>query len=509
MSAETPLIKANGRVLSTMEEDGSRRWLCPRLAPGRFWFGRRLVAYVLIAIYAFVPFVTINGKPAVLLDLTHRRFTFFGFTFLPTDTILLALSAVVAILLVFLTTALLGRIWCGWACPQTVYLEFVFRPIERLFMGRQGVGGKPRAGLARWRFVGMYATFFVLSLHLANTFLAYFVGASTLHSWILGSPLHHPAGFVIVAAVTGLMMFNFGFFREQTCLIACPYGRLQSVLLDRSSLIISYDVTRGEPRGKKKRGLVAGDEMGRLPAGKLSLPVVSTALQSRTPVSTPPHNGDCIDCGLCVAVCPTGIDIRDGLQFECVGCAQCIDVCDDVMTKIQRPKGLIRYGSQAGMAGERVRLIRPRVIIYPLIILAIGTLLGFLLLTRSPVDVVVLRGPGQPFLVLADDQIANVLRVKLTNRTDESQRLVMTVVGAEGIRGVASQAVVELPPQQTWTESVEVFAPQSIFTGKGSTDVTVRVTSVTGAAVQVDRAFKLLGPMSRPVPAATQQGVLP
>jgi cytochrome c oxidase accessory protein FixG len=490
MSATTPdtMIKPAGRVLSTLEEDGSRRWLFPRLARGRFWHRRRAVAYLLIAVYTLVPFLTINGKPLVLLDLMNRRFTLLGYTFLPTDTILLALAAVTGILLIFLTTALFGRVWCGWACPQTVYLEFVFRPIERLFLGRTGVGGKPKVQPAAWRYPAMYAVYFLLSLHLANTFLAYFVGAGTLHTWILASPLDHPAGFAIVAAVTGAMMFNFTWFREQTCLIACPYGRLQSVLLDRSSLIISYDKERGEPRGKKKR------------VASIQLPVISeegpTLATGNRQLATGP--GDCVDCGMCVAVCPTGIDIRDGLQFECIGCAQCIDACDEVMRKIQRPLGLIRYGSQAGMEGEKARLVRPRVIVYPLIILAISSLLAFLLLTKSPTDVVVFRGPGQPFLVLEGGQVANVLRVKATNRTDRTQRLVMTVEGPAGVSGVTSQPVVTLAPQQDWTEPVEVFAPQSLFKGTGHVAVTVRVTSTdeNDTSVRVNQPFKLLGPMS-------------
>jgi cytochrome c oxidase accessory protein FixG len=484
MSAQpSTMVKPAGRVLSTLEEDGTRRWLFPRLARGRFWHRRRAVAYLLIALYTVIPFLTIHGKPAILLDLVNRRFTLLGYAFLPTDTILLALAAVTGILLIFLTTALFGRVWCGWACPQTVYLEFVFRPIERLFLGRTGVGGKPRVEPAAWRYPAMYAVYFLLSLHLANTFLAYFVGAGTLHTWILGSPADHPAGFAIVAAVTGAMMFNFAWFREQTCLIACPYGRLQSVLLDRSSLVISYDNARGEPRGKKR-------------SGAIELPVVAERATTTT--------GDCVDCGMCVAVCPTGIDIRDGLQFECIGCAQCIDACDEVMRKIERPLGLIRYGSQSGMAGERTKLLRPRVIVYPLIILAVGSLLAFLLLTKSPTDVVVLRGPGQPFLVLDGGQVANVLRVKATNRTDQPQRLVMTVEGPAGVRGVTSQPVITLAPHQNWTEPVEVFAPQSLFQGTGHVGVTVRVTSAddNDRPIQVHQPFKLLGPMTPGRPGA-------
>ncbi|HEY8747626.1 MAG TPA: cytochrome c oxidase accessory protein CcoG, partial [Tepidisphaeraceae bacterium] len=343
-SNPTPMAPED-HVLSTLERDGSRRWLSPKLARGRFLARRRAVAYALIVIFTVVPYMSVRGKPAILLDVVHRRFTLLGFTFLPTDTLLLALFMVGCILSVFLATALLGRVWCGWACPQTVYMEFVFRPIERLFMGRSGVGGKGRGDVAMWRTAALYLTYLLISFYLAHTFLAYFVGVEALRHWVRGSPSDHLSAFLIVAVVTALMLFNFGFFREQMCIIACPYGRLQSVLLDRFSLIISYDQIRGEPRGAMR---------------KTTLPVLD-------------QRGDCVDCEMCVAVCPTGIDIRKGLQIECIACAQCIDACDSVMKKVGRKPGLIRYSSQAAMAGDKRSALRPRVIIYPAILLIILT----------------------------------------------------------------------------------------------------------------------------------------
>ncbi len=331
---------------------------------------RCAVAYLLITLFTLIPYIRINARPAILLDILHRRFTLLGFTFLPTDTILFALFIIACVLFIFFLTALLGRVWCGWACPQTVYLEFLYRPLERLFMGRTGVGGKPAGRVAAWRVALMYATFFAASCYLAHSFLAYFVGVESLRHWITHSPAEHPAAFVVMALTTALMLFNFGFFREQTCLIACPYGRLQSVLMDKHSLVISYDVERGEPRGRLQR----------------SLPILNSE-KSR---------GDCVDCALCVNVCPTGIDIRDGLQFECIGCAQCIDACDAVMDKISRPRGLIRYSSQASIASAPQKLIRPRVLIYSFIVLALLGLLTFLIITKSPADAVVLRAPARP-----------------------------------------------------------------------------------------------------------------
>ena len=248
MSSGPPV--PDGRVLSTLMEDGSRRWLHPRLAAGPYLRARRILAYVLIAVFTLLPYLKIGGKPAVLLDLPHREFTIFGFTFLSTDTLLLALALITLVLGICLVTALAGRVWCGWMCPQTVYMEFVFRPIERLFDGPPGARHRPGRKRTTPRTVAKYAVYLVISAYLAHTFLAYFVGVEALAQWVRRSPLEHPVSFLVMLAVTGLMMFDFAYFREQTCIVACPYGRFQSVMLDRDSLIVSYDPRRGEPRGK-------------------------------------------------------------------------------------------------------------------------------------------------------------------------------------------------------------------------------------------------------------------
>ena len=473
---DQPLIPTPpGRVLSTMEHDGSRRWLYPRLARGRFWNRRRAVAYALIGIYALLPHLAINGKPVILLDLVHRQFTLLGRTFLPTDTVLLALLMVTAILAVFFVTALFGRVWCGWACPQTVYMEFLFRPMERMFTEREGVGGKPPRPVPAWRKALMYATFLVVCAHLANTFLAYFVPPAVLHTWITASPLKHPAPFLVFASVTALMMFDFGFFREQTCLIACPYGRLQSVLMDKWSLIISYDRRRGEPRGKMRK----------------SLPVLERSASGAAAAAG--AAGDCVDCDMCVSVCPTGIDIRDGLQFECIGCAQCIDACDAVMQRVGRATGLIRYGSEAGMAGERTRILRPRVVIYSLIVLVVGGLLALLVATKSPADVTVLRSVGRPFVVTDAGEVENTMRLKITNRTDRLMPLTFAVVGRDDVRIVPTTGErIDVKPTESWTEPVRVIAPRSAFV-MGALDVTIRVSD--GRAVVIHRKCRLLGPI--------------
>jgi cytochrome c oxidase accessory protein FixG len=460
-----PLIKPAGRVLSTLEEDGSRRWLSPRLSKGRFWGRRRAVAYLLIALFTLIPYLRTRGKPMIFLDVIHRKFTLFGVTFLPTDTVLLALFMVSFILGIFFMTAVLGRVWCGWACPQTVYMEFLFRPIERLFMGKSGVGGKPNQTVAGWRIALKYVTYVLVSAYLAHTFLSYFVGVANLRHWVTESPADHPVAFIVMFVTTGLMLFNFGFFREQTCLIACPYGRIQSVLLDKSSLIISYDVNRGEPRGRKARNV--------------ALPVLEKT------------TGDCVDCSMCVQVCPTGIDIRDGLQFECIGCAQCIDACDAVMDKLNVPRGLIRYSSQSAMAGQREQFQRPRLFVYVAMIFILGGVLVYLLATRASADVTVLRGLGQPFTVTSTGEVENVMRLKITNRVDKKQRFRVSVVDKPGVKAAASDDVLTLSSGQMALEPLHVTAPASLFRA-GMLDVTLHV--VGDAGFSKDYPCKLLGP---------------
>lgn len=468
--------RPEGRVLSTMNEDGSRRWLRPRLSRGRFLTARRIVAYALIAIFTLIPYISVNGKPLVLLDILEREFTFFGATFLPTDTLLLALFILSVFVAIFLVTALFGRVWCGWACPQTVYMEFLYRPIERLFEGEPGKKRRIR-GATGVRKIAKHAVYLLISMFLAHTFLAYFVGVDRLFDWVQGSPLQHPTAFVVMAVVTGLMMFDFGFFREQVCIVACPYGRFQSVMLDRDSLIVSYDPIRGEPRGKLKRKKTV--QRG---TGDVRLKVIPEE----------PEQGDCIDCTMCVTTCPTGIDIREGLQMECINCAQCIDACDAVMDKIGKPRGLIRYSSQAAIEGENPKILRPRVIIYPLILLVLVTAFVITLAGKQPADVTVLRGLGAPFMALDDGRIANQVRIKIVNRTGERVEYTLSAAGLEGVAlAPAEDTALTLEPGEAQTRALQVVSPPEAF-ARGAAFVDLTVEGDDGFTETIE--WRLLGP---------------
>ena len=471
MSDNMSNLAPEERVLSTLNADGSRRWLKPRPSKGKFLTARRMVAYLLIVVFSAIPWIVINSKPAIFLDVVHREFTFFGKTFLPTDTLLLALLLIMLFMTIFLVTALFGRVWCGWACPQTVYMEFLYRPIERLFEGTPGKR-KPKK-LVGFRKVLRIFVYLVISLHLAQTFLSYFVGAHNLADWILGSPFEHPVAFLIVAVTTGLMMFDFTFFREQVCCVVCPYARMQSALLDKDSLIVTYDKNRGEPRGKKKRAPKGED------ASTISLPQL----------------GDCIDCTMCVQTCPTGIDIRDGLQLECIGCAQCVDACNSVMEKIGRPLGLIRYSSERVIEGGKAHIIRPRVIIYPLILLIVTGAFIFLLSTKSAADVLFIRGQGQPFNIVESDEIANQVRIRISNRTEETATYTVTIIEPQGAHIEAFEPIT-IEATGIESENLLIKAPFSVF-HDGEVMLKINIKDDKGK-VDLTETYKMLGPMSLP-----------
>lgn len=428
-----------------------------------------------MALFFAAPHLRLFGKPIFLMDLPHRQFTLLGFTFLPTDTLLFMFVLGSGVIGIFLLTALFGRAWCGWACPQTVYLEFLFRPIGRWFDGgytgsrnldKQGAWFTPRR-------IAKYLTFFAMSLFVSHTFLAFFVGTENLYHWMLNSPSQHPTAFMFVVIFTGLVWFNFTYFREQTCLIVCPYGRWQAALIDRQSVIVAYDANRGEPRA------------------------LGTAHRD-------PAAGDCISCSACVQTCPTGIDIRNGLQMECVHCTQCVDACDDVMTRIGKPTGLIRYSSQDAIAGKARKLLRVRTVLYPVVLSILLGALGYSLLTKAPADVTVLRGLTGPFTEEADGRIANQIRIKITNRRGIDQQYSIEIDGLASTDLASNDMTVVIPENPlvvkagaTRSSSLFILLPRKAFTaGERHVDLVFR----DGQGYTEKVGYRLLGPSTEKAP---------
>ncbi|PXA05771.1 cytochrome c oxidase accessory protein CcoG [Coraliomargarita sinensis] len=373
---------------TTINQDGSRFFIHPADVTGFFTRWRRVFALLLIGVYVLLPWIPIGGHPAIFLDVINRRFHLFGLTFAAQD-LWMAFFFITGLgFSLFFVTALFGRIWCGWACPQTVFLEHVYRRIERWIDGdataRRKLDAAPWNGAKIGKRLLKNGIFLFISAAIAHLFLAYFISIPQLYSWMTNSPTEHWGAFVFMAVATLLIFGNFAWFREQLCLIICPYGRLQSALIDDDSLIIGYDEGRGEPRGPaKQEGF-----------------------------------GDCINCYRCVQVCPTGIDIRQGLQMECIGCANCIDACDNIMSKLNRPKGLIRYDSQAGLAGQKRKFIRPRIFIYAALMLAGATAFTLSAMQLRSANMNVVRMTGRPYYV-TEEVVRNQYMVRVINKMNE------------------------------------------------------------------------------------------
>lgn len=464
--APTPPI-ARERVLPTLNADGTRRRIRPKLYDGYLYRRRRALAYCLIALFVALPFIHVGGRPLVLLDVTGREFTLLGRTFLATDGVLLMLLLLVIFVGILLLTALLGRAFCGWGCPQTVYMEFLFRPIERFFEGDRNAQLRLDERGANFRRVLKNLVFLGLSVLVAHVFLAYFVGVRTLATWITSSPSAHPLGFLVMGVTSALVFFDFAYFREQMCTVACPYARLQSALLDRDSLVIGYQESRGEPRHKGKSR--AGD-------------------------------GDCVDCSACVVACPTGIDIRDGLQLECIACGQCVDACNTIMPKVGKLPELIRYASQSTLKGEPRRVVRARVLAYGILVTALVAALIVAGVKRQGTDVTVLRGIGAPFVLLGDD-VQSQLRVKLEDHSGRAGEHRLEIVlprgtGTVPLESIGGRAIMPenpllLPALGRKSTSVFVLVPRSAFVGH-SLPIVVRVKPPVGPSVDV--SYRLLGP---------------
>jgi cytochrome c oxidase accessory protein FixG len=445
----------------SIQSDGRREKVRVADVAGRFTRWRRRAFYLLMLVYALAPLIKVGGQPLILLDLVGRRFYLFGQTFNAQDAGLLFFLLAGTVLTIFVVTAIWGRLWCGWACPQTVFLEGVFRPIERWLEGSKQaqlrLARQPLRGRKLRILLTKHALYLLASLLVANIFISYFVSFADLRHWVFEAPAEHWGAFVWMAAITAGLYFNFAWFREQTCTVLCPYGRLQSALTDNDSLVIGYDERRGEPRG--------------------SLHVTGA--------------GDCIDCLRCVEVCPTAIDIREGLQMECIGCANCIDACDDIMTRINRPIGLIRYDSLAGLEGNpRRRWLRPRVALY---LAVLGLLAGAFAVSaagRKPFEATLIRQTGAPYM-LEDGYYRNQYTIHLVNKTPQRGSFSLRVIVPEGAEATLPIPSVELDSLDSQRLPLIVRIPEGLYSGGFPVVVESRDES-SGKIVRSELSF--LGP---------------
>jgi cytochrome c oxidase accessory protein FixG len=455
--------KPNLDSVTTINDDGSRYFLHPADVHGKWTLWRRISGWLLIAVYAALPWIPINGAPAVFFDVEFRRFHLFGLTLVPQDLWVMFFCITGLGFSLFFVTALLGRIWCGWTCPYTVFLDNIFRRIERWIEGdapaRKKLAAAPWTASKIIKRVTKHLLYALCATLIAHIFLSYFVSIERLYSFMDAGPLAHATAFGIVAFLTVVLWFCFGYFREQFCIMMCPYGRIQSALTDDDTVIIGYDEKRGEPRGAK---------------GKTE--------------------GDCIDCKRCVNVCPTGIDIRNGLQMECIGCAACIDACDDIMTKIGRPTGLVRYDSLQGLAGQKRRFIRPRILAYTALCVLGASAFAFTASKKArPYNATFkkLAMAGMPFQADASG-VRNFYELRFLNKRNQAAKFSVSLIDApEGFLLSGGDQQIEVKAQGEMTRQFVVIAPAEAYTGR--TSVTLRVEAEPGD-VDIDQTITFLGP---------------
>ena len=410
-------------AVGTISKEGNRNYVIPQKPKGRLYNLRSYFSYFYLILFFTLPFIKVEGEPLFLFNVLERKFIFFGKIFWPQDFFIFAIGLLTFIVFVILFTVAFGRIFCGWACPQTIFMEMVFRKIEYFIDGDANQQKKLNA--MPWntekivkRVIKIFA-FFSLSFLIANFFLGYIIGIDELWVHIQEGIFVEFGTFSALVIFTLVFFFVYYWFREQACIIVCPYGRLQGVLLDRNSILVAYDYVRGEPRGK---------------------------LSDKTN-----DKGDCVNCHACVRVCPTGIDIRNGTQLECVNCTACIDACDEIMDHVNKPKGLIRYASENGIALKEQMTYTWRLKLYTLVLSLLLIFLGVLLVTRADVAARIMRTPGQTYQLLADDKISNLYNIKLVNKTRKNIYLDLKL---ENMKGEIKQVgVVDVPKESYFQTS--------------------------------------------------------
>lgn len=391
--------------VATVDKQGKRLWVFPQMPKGKFTNLRNWLSVFYLLVLFTLPFFKYNGHPLFLINVLERKFILFGQIFWPQDFFIFGLGMIIFIVFIALFTVVFGRVFCGWMCPQTIFMEMVFRKVEYWIEGdapaQKMLARKPWNSDKIFKKVMKWIAFWAISFIIANTFLAYIIGIDELRI-IVSEPISkHTGGFTALLIFTTIFFLVYSWFREQVCTVVCPYGRMQGVLLDRNSIIVTYDHIRGEERGKFKKN------------------------EERV-------IGDCIDCHQCVNVCPTGIDIRNGTQLECINCTACIDACDKMMEAVNLPTGLIRYASEANIADKKPTRFTSRMKAYTAVMIVLLAVEAFLLMSRTDVGVSILRAQGQLYQEQPNNQFSNLYNYKLLNKTYKEKTLTFKPENFEG-----------------------------------------------------------------------------
>jgi cytochrome c oxidase accessory protein FixG len=449
--------------VATVNKAGERVWVYPKKPVGKLYQYRKLVSYGFLALLFAGPFLKINDLPVLMLNLPERKFIILGMIFWPQDFFILLLGFLAFVVFIILFTIVYGRVFCGWICPQTIFLEMVFRRIEYGIEGdhmQQKALDKAAWTPAKfWKKSAKHSLFLLISFGVANIFLAYIIGVEALQVLVTDSPARHLGGLSTLLLFTGIFYWVFARFREQVCTIVCPYGRLQGVMMDKKTTVIAYDYVRGEPREKLRKN------------------------QQR-------QAGDCIDCHQCVQVCPTGIDIRNGTQLECINCTACIDACNHIMDLIGKPQGLIRYASEEHIAQGRPSRFTGRMKTYTAVLLLLGSGCGTLLATRSNVEATILRTPGMLYQKKDKDKLSNLYNISVINKTTRPMPITLKLLAPQGtIRLVKNNLVL---PAQGLAEGVFFAEIARQALSATSTEITIGV--YTGDQLISTEKTRFLGP---------------
>jgi cytochrome c oxidase accessory protein FixG len=401
--------------VATIDKTGHRNYIFPKKPKGKLYNKRTLASIIYLIVFFGLPFIKVNGEPLFMINVLKRKFILFGQIFGPQDFFIFALGMLTFMVFIILFTVVFGRVFCGWACPQTIFMEMVFRKIEYWIEGdynkQRQLKEMPWNGFKFRKRILKIVVFYLISFIIANFFMAYLISMDEVLRYIREGISSHFGTFLTLIGFSTVFFFVFYWFREQVCIVVCPYGRLQGVLLDKNSIVVAYDYVRGEPRGKLKKEVTI-------------------------------NQGDCIDCAACVRVCPTGIDIRNGTQLECVNCTACIDSCDEIMVSVKKPTGLIRFASENNVAKGEKPTFNARIIAYSLVLLALISALGFMLASRDDVDVTLLRTAGTVYQTLPDGRIANIYNAKLANKTHEDIPLTLKLENIEGELEVVGKVII-------------------------------------------------------------------
>jgi cytochrome c oxidase accessory protein FixG len=424
--------------VATITKEGNRNFIHPKKPAGRLYNLRTVFSIFYIVLFFTLPFIKVNGEPLFMFNVLERKFIFFGMVFWPQDFFIFGIGMVTFVVFVTLFTVVFGRIFCGWACPQTIFMEMVFRKIEYWIDGdaprQKQLAAMPWNGKKIVKRTVKFIVFFIVSFIIANFFLAYLISMDQLVGYIT-HPAAHAGTLVALLGFTTVFFFVYWWFREQACIVVCPYGRLQGVLLDKNSIVVAYDHTRGEPRGKLKK---KEDHNCKCTDCKEDGNCKSLAL--KTELFKP--QGDCIDCFACVRVCPTGIDIRNGTQLECINCTACIDACNSIMDSIGKPKGLVRYASENTIAKGTALKLTARIKGYIAVLMLLISFLVFLIVTRTDLDARLLRTSGMTYSTMPDGRISNLYSLKLINKTHKDIPFVLKLENMNGeIEYVSKEAL--------------------------------------------------------------------